>query len=119
MELDEQLYQDWLLQLQTWAADGRLFSAGVDALRLKPGEATDQLNRIANRLAKGDTRDLPTIEVLPGSAMPGAAGAYASGNNTIYLNANWLESARDDEVIAAANENDIAMVFTSTRHFRH
>ena len=23
MELDEQLYQDWLLQLQTWAADGR------------------------------------------------------------------------------------------------
>ena len=66
MELDEQLYQDWLLQLQTWAADGRLFSAGVDALRLKPGQATDQLKRIANRLAKGETRDLPPIEVLPG-----------------------------------------------------
>ena len=28
-------------------------------------------------------------------------------------------SIRDDEVIAAADENDIAMVFTSTRHFRH
>ena len=28
-------------------------------------------------------------------------------------------SIRDDEVIAAANENDIAMVFTNTRHFRH
>ena len=28
-------------------------------------------------------------------------------------------SIRDEEVIAAANENDIAMVFTSTRHFRH
>jgi phosphoribosylaminoimidazolecarboxamide formyltransferase/IMP cyclohydrolase len=28
-------------------------------------------------------------------------------------------SVRDDEVIAAANERGIAMVFTSTRHFRH
>ncbi len=28
-------------------------------------------------------------------------------------------SIRDDEVIAAANEHDIAMVFTGVRHFRH
>lgn len=28
-------------------------------------------------------------------------------------------SIRDDEVIAAANEHDLAMVFTSMRHFRH
>jgi phosphoribosylaminoimidazolecarboxamide formyltransferase/IMP cyclohydrolase len=28
-------------------------------------------------------------------------------------------SVRDDEVIAAANEHDVAMVFTGTRHFRH
>ncbi|HLS16639.1 MAG TPA: bifunctional phosphoribosylaminoimidazolecarboxamide formyltransferase/IMP cyclohydrolase [Paenalcaligenes sp.] len=28
-------------------------------------------------------------------------------------------SIRDDEVIAAANERDIVMVFTKTRHFRH
>ncbi len=28
-------------------------------------------------------------------------------------------SIRDDEVIAAANEHDIAMVFTGMRHFRH
>src|SRR5262249_49605325 len=28
-------------------------------------------------------------------------------------------SVRDDEVIAAANEHGIAMVFTGTRHFRH
>ncbi len=28
-------------------------------------------------------------------------------------------SIRDDEVIAAANERDIAMVFTGVRHFRH
>ena len=28
-------------------------------------------------------------------------------------------SMRDDEVIAAANERGLAMVFTSMRHFRH
>ena len=28
-------------------------------------------------------------------------------------------SMRDDEVIAAANERGIAMVFTGVRHFRH
>jgi phosphoribosylaminoimidazolecarboxamide formyltransferase/IMP cyclohydrolase len=28
-------------------------------------------------------------------------------------------SKRDDEVIAAANEHGIAMVFTGMRHFRH
>ena len=28
-------------------------------------------------------------------------------------------SMRDDEVIAAADENDLAMVFTGHRHFRH
>ena len=28
-------------------------------------------------------------------------------------------SMRDDEVIAAANEHDLAMVFTGMRHFRH
>ena len=104
MSLDGQHYQSWLLQLQTWAANGRFVSAAVDALRLKPGQATDQLNSIANRLAEGDTRDLAPIELLPGSAMPGASGAYASTNSTIYLNANWLESASNDQIIAVLNE---------------
>jgi phosphoribosylaminoimidazolecarboxamide formyltransferase/IMP cyclohydrolase len=26
---------------------------------------------------------------------------------------------RDDEVVAAANEHGMAIVFTNTRHFRH
>jgi len=28
-------------------------------------------------------------------------------------------SIRDEEVIASANEKDIAMIFTGIRHFRH
>ena len=99
MSLGEQLYQDWLLQLQIWAADGRLVSAGVHALRLKSDQATEQLRRIANRVAKGETRDLPPIEVLPGSAMPGAAGAYAKSTGTVYLNRDWLKTAKKREAL--------------------
>ena len=70
MLLDDQTYQSWLHQLQTWAADGRLFAAALDALKLKPGQARQRLKRIVERLAKGDRRDIPPIEMLPGSAMP-------------------------------------------------
>jgi phosphoribosylaminoimidazolecarboxamide formyltransferase/IMP cyclohydrolase len=28
-------------------------------------------------------------------------------------------SKRDDEIVAAANEHGMAMLFTGTRHFRH
>ena len=102
--LDDQLYQSWLLQLQTWAADGRLFEAGVEALRLKPGPATDQLKRIVDRLAQGDTCDLPPIEVLPGDAMAGAMGAYASATETIYINRDWLNKASTAAVQAVLTE---------------
>ena len=73
MSQHDRLYQSWLLQLQTWAADGRLVSVGVDALRLKPDQATDQLNRIADLLATGDTRNASPIEVLRGTSTPGVA----------------------------------------------
>ena len=36
--------------------------------------------------------------------MPGAAGAYASSDNTIYLNANWLKSASKNQVVSVLNE---------------
>ena len=104
MSLEEDLYQSWLHQLQTWAADGLLFAAGVDALRLKPGQATDQLHRIGNRLAKGNTRDLPPVEVLPSSAMAGAMGAYAGATGTIYLNRDWLTTASTAAVQAVLTE---------------
>ena len=104
MSLHDRSYQSWLLQLQTWAADGRFFSAGVAALRLKPGQATDQLKHIANRLAKGETRDLPPIEVLPDSSMPGAAGAYAKATKTIYINQKWIQTANKIDAIRLLTE---------------
>ena len=71
VSLHDRLYQSWLLQLQTWATDGRLVSAGPDALRLKPVQAAETLNRIADRLAKGDTRNVSPIEVMRGTSTPG------------------------------------------------
>ena len=75
-----------MIQLQTWAAEGRLLAAGLDALQLQPGQETDQLKRVVERLAQGDTGDIPSIEILPSSAMPGAAGAYAKATKKIYIN---------------------------------
>ena len=69
MELDDRLYQSWLFALQTWAAEGDLLRAGTDALQLSRGSNTQRLERIADRLVQGDERDIPPIELLPGSAM--------------------------------------------------
>ena len=95
--------QSWLRQLQAWATDGSLLVAGVNALQLKPGRKTKQLERIVRRLAEGDPRDIPPIEVLSSQAMPSAAGAYARGSGTIYLNEGW---------VGTANEADINKVLT-------
>ena len=63
--------------------------------------------------------------VVPGSAMAsdaffpfrdGIDQAAAAGIKAVIQPGG---SMRDDEVIAAANEHGLAMVFTGTRHFRH
>jgi phosphoribosylaminoimidazolecarboxamide formyltransferase/IMP cyclohydrolase len=50
----------------------------------------------------------PFADGLIAAADAGATAAIQPGG-----------SVRDDEVIAAANERDMAMVFTGTRHFKH
>jgi phosphoribosylaminoimidazolecarboxamide formyltransferase/IMP cyclohydrolase len=63
--------------------------------------------------------------VVPGSAMAsdaffpfrdGIDAAAAAGIRAVIQPGG---SMRDNEVIAAADEHDIAMVFTGIRHFRH
>ena len=76
MSLHERSYQSWLIRLQTWAADGRFFSAGVDALRLKLGQATDQLIRIANRLSRVNAWNVSPMEEPQESTMRGAAKKF-------------------------------------------
>ena len=62
---------------------------------------------------------------VPGSVMASDAffpfrdGIDAAANAGIRAVIQPGGSMRDNEVIAAANKHDIAMVFTGRRHFRH
>ena len=80
------LLQDWRQLLSQWARSGALSRAAQNALLLE-GEPP-LLGALVERWAAGDFRDLPPVELLPASAMPAAAGAYAISSGTIYLNAD-------------------------------
>ena len=74
---------------------------------------------IANLKAKEEGLEVKGSSMASDAFFPfrdGIDKAASSGISSIIQPGG---SIRDDEVIAAANENDIAMVFTSTRHFRH
>jgi len=92
--------------------------------RMTIGVGAGQMSRINSaRIAaiKAEHAGLP----VPGSVMAsdaffpfrdGIDQAAAAGIQAVIQPGG---SMRDDEVIAAANEHGIAMVFTGTRHFRH
>ncbi|NCX75436.1 MAG: bifunctional phosphoribosylaminoimidazolecarboxamide formyltransferase/IMP cyclohydrolase PurH, partial [Proteobacteria bacterium] len=74
---------------------------------------------IANLKAKEEGLEVKGASMASDAFFPfrdGIDKAASSGISSIIQPGG---SIRDDEVIAAANENEIAMVFTSTRHFRH
>ena len=50
---------------------------------------------------------------------PFADGLIAAADAGQLRRSNREASVRDEEVIAAANQRDLAMVFTKTRHFKH
>jgi len=91
------LLQNWRLMLTSWAADGSLGAAAREALRLD-GEPV-QLTALISQWAAGDFSGLPPIEVVEGSVLPGAAGAYAISTGTIYLNGDWLAPASEQQVM--------------------
>ena len=96
------LLPQWQGLLQGWAASGELVAAAREALRLE-GESA-RLSALVGQWAAGEFSALPPIELLPASAMPGAAGAYAISTGTIYLNADWLEQATAAQAIAVLSE---------------
>ena len=54
---------------------------------------------------------------MPSSPSPTACSPLAEAGATAVIQPGG--SIRDDEVIAAADEAGLAMVFTGMRHFRH
>ena len=88
------------------------------------GIGAGQMSRVdASRIAvwKAGEAGLP----LQGSAVasdaffPFADGLIAAADAGATAAIQPGGSVRDDEVIAAANERDMAMIFTGVRHFRH
>jgi len=88
------------------------------------GIGAGQMSRVYSAKIAGIKAADEDLEV-PGSVMASDAffpfrdGIDAAAEAGITAVIQPGGSIRDEEVIAAANENDIAMVFTGMRHFRH
>jgi hypothetical protein len=88
--------------LHCWAADGSLVGAAQEALLLK--RTPEALEELAAQWAKGDFSGLPPIVLLSSADISGALGAYAISTGTIYLNADWLAGASQEQVNAVLTE---------------
>jgi len=88
------------------------------------GVGAGQMSRVNSARIAGIKAEHAGLEVK-GSVMASDAffpfrdGLDQAAENGITAVIQPGGSMRDDEVIAAANEHDIAMVFTGMRHFRH
>jgi phosphoribosylaminoimidazolecarboxamide formyltransferase/IMP cyclohydrolase len=84
-------------------------AVGVGAGQMSRVEATELAARRAGDRAAGTAcAFFPFRDALDAAVAAGAATVIQPGG-----------SVRDDEIIAAADEHGIAMVFTGRRHFRH
>ena len=85
------------------------------------GVGSGQPNRLESvRIAIAKAGDRAAGSVLASDAFfPFADGLEAAARRGITAIVQPGGSVRDDEVIAAANQAGIAMVFTGVRHFRH
>ncbi len=118
--------QQWLDMLFAWKvarmakSNAIIFAANGRTLGLGVG----QMSRVDSaRVARFKARDAGLS--LEGAAMASDAffpfrdGIDTAAEAGIKAVIQPGGSMRDDEVIAAANEHGIAMVFTGVRHFRH
>ena len=80
----------------------RVYSARIGAIK-----AQDEGLEVAGSVLASDAF-FPFRDGVDSAAQAGVTAIIEPGG-----------SMRDDEVIAAADEHDIAMVFTGMRHFRH
>ncbi len=86
----------------------------VDSARIAAMKAADASE------AAGETRSRAIGSVVGSDAFfPFADGLLAAAEAGVTAIIQPGGSRRDDEVIAAADDKDLAMVFTGMRHFRH
>ena len=75
--------------------------------------------KIANLKAEEEGLDVPGSVMASDAFFPFRDGIDAAASVGIRAIIQPGGSMRDEEVIAAANEHDMAMLFTGMRHFRH
>lgn len=103
-----------------YARDGATVGVGagqmsrVDSSRIAARKAEDAA--VAGKLAEPLTRGSVVASDAFFPFADGLLSAIEAGATAVIQPGG---SMRDDEVIAAADEHGIAMVFTGTRHFRH
>ncbi len=88
------------------------------------GIGTGQTSRvessvIAVRKAMNENLNLHESVVASDAFFPFADGVIAAAQSGARAVIQPGGSIRDEEVIAAANDHDMSMIFTGTRHFRH
>ena len=93
-------------------------------VRATLGIGAGQMSRVdASEIAvlkgKKSELDFAGSVVASDAFFPFADGLVAAAENGARAAIQPGGSVRDDEVIEAANEHDLAMVFTGNRHFRH
>ena len=96
-----------------YCGNGR--TLGIGAGQMSRVDST----RIAASKAKGAGLELAGSVVASDAFFPFRDGLDVAADNGAIAVIQPGGSVRDDEVIAAANERGIAMVFTKIRHFRH
>ena len=74
---------------------------------------------IANLKAKEEGLEVQGAVMASDAFFPFRDGIDKAASSGIAAIIQPGGSIRDEEVVAAADENNIAMVYTSTRHFRH
>ena len=74
---------------------------------------------IANLKAKEEGLEVKGAVMASDAFFPFRDGIDKAASSGIASIIQPGGSIRDEEVIAAADENNIAMIFTATRHFRH
>ncbi|MBD8556737.1 bifunctional phosphoribosylaminoimidazolecarboxamide formyltransferase/IMP cyclohydrolase [Rhizobium sp. CFBP 8762] len=103
-----------------YAKDGQTVGIGagqmsrVDSARIAAIKAEDAAKALG--LAEPMTRGSAVASEAFLPFADGLLSAIAAGARAVIQPGG---SMRDEEVIAAANEHDVAMVFTGMRHFRH
>ncbi|HAG85638.1 MAG TPA: hypothetical protein DCL61_32000 [Cyanobacteria bacterium UBA12227] len=96
------LSQNWL---QTIAKSPQFFDILNQSFSVKSSPSVEALRQ---EWAAGEFEKLPTIEVVSGTTLQGAKGAYATTTNRIYLSTDYLEAyAHQPEAIASVIVEEI------------